>query len=247
MRSVLICLAAASVLSLGCSSSTSVPTTADTASAELDADALDDVTVDPRDESDAYADALATANDTRNPGDFVVFRFSGSFTPEPLTLTQRVVSRSDEAITIDMTLARGHRERTLRVRMSETEETAGELISVSRLEQTREVPTAISAYEEMMSRVVMSADENEELLDTEDLTLEVSGVKIPCTKTSFRVRIAGHAATLSTFSSETFPWGDVGGEIATDEGGTFYKAELLEIGHEPPAPAAIAQHDPSTI
>ena len=55
----------------------------------------------------------------RKPGDFVVYRFSGTFRKEPVVLTQRVVAREGSVVVIDATLEEGTKKQTLRLRMND--------------------------------------------------------------------------------------------------------------------------------
>src|SRR5690349_4725633 len=57
--------------------------------------------------------AAATAT-LRAPGDFVVYRFTGSFRATPLTLTERVVARKGSILTIDYTAVEGADRQELR-------------------------------------------------------------------------------------------------------------------------------------
>jgi len=62
---------------------------------------------------------------------------------------------------------------------------------------------------------------------------------LPVTKTTYRVKIGKAAATMETLSSETFAWGDVGGQIQTDAGATFYRAKLVDMGSAPGSVASL--------
>ena len=68
-------------------------------------------------------------------------------------------------------------------------------------------------------------------MSSEDLKLDVGGTSIDCKRTSYRVRVGKHKATLKTIESNAFAWGDVGGEITADSGKTLYRAEVLEAFH----------------
>jgi len=44
---------------------------------------------------------------------------------------------------------------------------------------------------------------------------------------------------MQTLSSETFAWGDVGGEIRADGGALVYSAKLVDMGTNPSTVASI--------
>jgi hypothetical protein len=176
----------------------------------------------------------------REVGDYVVFHFSGSYKSGRRTLTERVVEQSDDDITLDMTLADGVGEKTIRVTLSETPETFGEVLAVSSVNGETVKPIELSAYDAMMKEIVLAADQNEALLGTEDVVVAVGEESIGCTKTRYRVKVGNKSATLSTLTSEAFPWGDVGGEIASEQGELIYRAELVAIGNGDAREALVA-------
>lgn len=185
------------------------------------------------DEAAAGAASGDEAAPARVPGDFVAYRFSGSFRKEPVTLTQRVVAREGTALVIDLTLESGGEAEALRVRMSDAEERRGEVLSAARVDKDgRERPADIAAYEALMAKTALAADENEAELGAEDVTVDVGGAPLPCRKVSYRVRVGKSVATMKTIQSDAFAWGDVGGEITAEDGRVLYRAEVIGVGHE---------------
>ncbi len=166
----------------------------------------------------------------RAPGDFVVYRFSGSYRDAPVTLTQKVVSREGGYLTVDVTLDEGGAQQRLRLRMSDEGPRAGELLSVAKLEGDVQVPLGIAAYGQLMNDVVLSADENSGIVDATTMLVDVGGDDLYCDVTSYQVRVGAHDAVMTTVSSDEFAWGHVAGEIATFDGSLLYKAEIVDIG-----------------
>src|SRR5262245_37757507 len=68
---------------------------------------------------DDTAEAAQEGFSGRKPGDFVVYRFSGNFRRAPITLTQRVITREDAFLVVDMTFVEGKSTQQLRVRMND--------------------------------------------------------------------------------------------------------------------------------
>jgi hypothetical protein len=85
---------------------------------------------------------------------------------------------------------------------------------------------------------MLAADDNEGALDSQKVTASVGGRDFACTQTRYRVRVGKHSATMRTVSSESFPWGDVGGDIVTDDGKVLYRAEVVEAGSSSPIVAS---------
>ncbi len=187
--------------------------------------------------SDA-APATATTVAARTPGDFVVYRFTGSFRKAPLTLAERVVARKGAVVTIDFTATENHATQELRVRIDEASPTRNEVVSVARLEHGVEKPATIEAYEALMARTALSADSNDACSGTEEVTVDIGGAALPAKRTTYQVHVGKHAATLRTLESATFAWGDVGGEITAVDGKVLYRAEIVEAGHDAAAARA---------
>lgn len=251
MNSTLRCVALLSTFALGCSGTAALtraeaPTKVSAAAVSSKASVKDAAGT----ESGAAKDKSAKATPAlrpiepdeagaRQPGDFIVHKFSGSFREEPITLTQRVIAREGNILVIDMTLDEGSSKQSLRVRMDDSPERRGEVLSVARLSPGGgEEPATVEAYEELMAKTAVAADQNEAELGREAVTVDVAGAPVACQKTSYRVRIGKRQATLRTVQSDRFAWGDIGGEITSESGDVVYRAELVESGRgEAPKPA----------
>ncbi len=167
------------------------------------------------------------------PGDYVVYRFSGSFRKAPaapLTLTQRVLGRDGAVVSLEVVLDDGRKQETLRIRKDATPGSAEEVFDVTRVEAGVARSATVDAYAALMAKTVLAADQNEAELGTETTNVHVGGKTLRCKKTSYRVRVGKHEATMSTVESEGFPWGDVAGDITTTDGQVLYRVEVLEAG-----------------
>ncbi len=194
--------------------------------------------VEPWASTEAAEAPAKNADAPREVGDYVVYRFSGSFQKAPITLTERVVARDAEALVLDVVLDDGQKKHELRVRTSEAAATRGEILAVERIEKGNLVAMNVADYEALMAKTMLIADSNEAELGSEEVTVALGDAKIAARQTSFRVKVGGKDATMRTVVSEKFPWGDVAGEIAAD-GDVLYRAEVLTVGHqeEPAKPA----------
>lgn len=166
-------------------------------------------------------------------GDYVVYRFSGSFRKAPaapLTLTQRVLGRDGAVVSLEVVLDDGRKQETLRIRKDATPGSAEEVFDVTRVEAGVARSAGVDAYAALMAKTVLAADQNEAELGTETTNVQVGGKTLRCKKTSYRVRVGKHEATMSTVESEAFPWGDVAGDITTADGQVLYRVEVLEAG-----------------
>jgi hypothetical protein len=193
------------------------------------------------DETQARVERLASeaAAFTQKPGDYVVYRFSGGFRKTPLLFTQRVVEASDVLLVVDLMLDDGKHKTNVRARYTHAPGAPHELAKASRLDATgSERPMSLTEFDTLMAQTTLVADDNKGAIGSELVTVSVGGHPMPCTQTRYRVLVEKHAATMRTLSSESFPWGDVGGDIVSDDGHVLYRAEIVDVGGASPVVAA---------
>ena len=243
MNRTLLTFAMASLLATGCARANLAPTAATPASehaakepAKADAEA-------EKAAPEAPAGEAAEVTGARKAGDFIVYRFSGSFRKAPMTLTERVIERRGALLTVDIVAEVGETRRQLRVKIDEASAAKNDVVEVSVIENGTETPAGIDAYEALLAETSLAADENEAMLGSEDAMLDVGGAPLPVRKTSYRVRVGKKQATLRTVESEGFAWGDLGGEITAGNGKVLYRAEVVELGHSDAKGTATAQVD----
>ncbi len=232
MNRTLLTLAMASLLATGCAGVSLAPTAATPASArtETPAAAAEETTAKAAPAADATA-SEAEMTGARTAGDFIVYRFTGSFRKAPLTLTERVIERRGAMLTVEITAEEGESKRQLRVKINEASAVKNDVVAVSVIEGGAEKAAGIEAYEALLAETSLAADENEAMIGAEDAMLDVGGAPLPVRKTSYRVRVGKKSATLRTVESEGFAWGDLGGEITAANGKVLYRAEVVELGH----------------
>ena len=249
-------LSAAAVLSvfaaIGCSPALTQPQTVGRASDKAAAPAAD--TQDVKADADAAGDAGEAAAETASAaeaaapksapwatGDFVVYRFTGSFHKTPVTLTEKVIARQGDAFTLDVTYDDGQTKESIRARMKGDSPASAEVVSVARLVKGAEQPASVALFEDIFARVALVADQNEAQLGTESVKVEVAGHgAMACERATYRVKVGKDTATMRTLESPAFVWGDVGAEITAASGKVIYKVEVIDAGHESAKAPAIA-------
>ena len=165
-------------------------------------------------------------------GDFTVQRYSGSFSKNPVTVTEEVIAREGDLMIVDYTLEDG--KATLRFR-ARVDLKSKRVVAASKLENGSEVEMTLAAYEALMSKTVFTADTNEERLGMEPTTCLVGGKELDCEVTSYRVTVGGKPAKLSISTSKALMDRDVAGEIKSEDGNVIYRAEIVEIGKRAPS------------
>jgi hypothetical protein len=164
-------------------------------------------------------------------GDFTVQRYSGSFSKNPVTMTEEVIAREGDLMIVDYTLEDGRE--TLRFR-ARVDLKSKRVVAASKLEKGSEVEMTLAAYEALMSKTVFTADTNEERMGAEPMTCLVGGKELDCEVTSYRVTVGGKPAKLSISTSKALMDRDVAGEIKSEDGNVIYRAEIVEIGKRAP-------------
>lgn len=199
--------------------------------------------------SPATPPTIAELEQGLQAGDYVVYRFSGSFrktaSKAPLTLTERVLGREGRVLNLEVVLEDGAKKETLHIYKDSTPGAAQEVFDVTRVEAGNERAATVDAYAAMMAKTVLAADQNDEELGIETTNVLLGGQTLTCKKTSYRVRVGKHVATMSTVSSDAFPWGDVAGDITTLEGQVLYRVEVVDTGTGARARVAVASAAPS--
>ncbi len=188
----------------------------------------------------AKTEVKASGLADRRVGDFVVFKFTGAYRKGTITLTETVIGREGDVVFVDYSMveqlpgAKGTtviKEQTLRVKIDTTIGSRGEVFGVQRVEKGVAKPAEVADWEAMMAKTVLVADANEETYGTEEVSLKVLNKNITADRTAYKVLIGKKSATMTITSSDAFVWGDLAGEIVTDDGEVLYKAEVVESGH----------------
>ena len=234
MKRMLITLSAMALLEVGCARTLMQPATAPTgeeqaaptpAATATTATGADAKPSAPLESSlfDGELDAQAAAH-SRNPGDYVVYRFSGSFRKSPITLTERVVERKGTTLVVDVSLEEEGKSDKFRLRLKDAPNEPDEVLSVARFEGGVQKPFGVEAYDALMAKTVVPIDSNEALIASEQTKLSVGSTAFDCTRSAYRVRSGDVLATMTTLESSRFAWGDLGGKVVAGDGSVISRA-----------------------
>jgi hypothetical protein len=181
----------------------------------------------------------SAANAFRRVGDYHVYRYTGSFAKQPLTLTEQVVGKEGEALLVDFVLEEGETMTALRVRMHAD----GEVLSVRRITDDGDVTATLADYDAMMKRTELLPDTNDQMLGTDHTSCLVGDEQVDCDMTTYKVTLSGKQAKLMITKSARVPGRDIGGDIVAEDGKVLYSARLVERGNEPPVAESLARLD----
>jgi hypothetical protein len=186
------------------------------------------------------ADAQVAGRDLldRRVGDVAVYRFSGTYRSDPITVTEEIRAREGNELVVDYALASGDETARFRVHRA----VAGfEITSVARLEGNTEMPADRAEFEAWIEQTAFSADANVGRLSRKEETCLVGEVAHDCTVARYRVMVGDEPAILTVATSADLPGRDVGGVIEASDGGIIYRAELVELQRGSSPVAARAQ------
>ena len=190
------------------------------------------------------ADA-ATARLERKVGDYSIHRFSGSFTEEPLVLTEQVIAMEGDVLVVDFVLEQGATMESLRVRMRGG--VGGDILKVSRVAGEVEEPVERAVFDAMIAKTLFSPDANDEQLSSEATTCLAGTREVSCTMTTYSVAIGDDDALLTVTRSADLPGRDLGGEIIAGDGTTLYRAKLIDVGNDAPVSNNLALRADSSV
>ncbi|MBN2195998.1 MAG: hypothetical protein JW751_24485 [Polyangiaceae bacterium] len=162
----------------------------------------------------------------RRVGDLLVYRFSGDYRGEPITVTEEIAARDQDQFVVDYTLASGDDTARFRVRRT----VAGfAVISVAKLEGTTESPIDHATFDAWIEQTRFTADANVGRLSRGEETCLVGEQAHDCTVARYQVLVGDERAILTVATSADLPGRSLAGVIATDDGAEVYRAELVEL------------------
>jgi hypothetical protein len=182
--------------------------------------------------SDADASGLKREYTRRDVGDFIVYRFTGTMQKPPATLTKRVVGRKGDVIEVDVFLEQGQSKQAFRVSLTDATTNRDEILSAARIDGDQLTLISVSEFKSLLSKTFIPADDNEEEVQTEQITATIAHDSVPAERTTYRVRLGKKSALMRSTTSRDFCWGDIEGDIVTGDGEVLYRAEIIHIGHK---------------
>jgi hypothetical protein len=174
----------------------------------------------------------------RAVGDLFVHRFSGSYRPEALKLTEEVISVDKDAVVMDYTLEEGEKVTSLRVYRDPRSDRVKQVLE---LRGAEELPSTLLAFEQMLDKTVFAADSNQGLLEETEGTCLVGEEALDCEQKSYSVLVGEQVAVLKVAASKSVPGRDVSGELTSEDGKMLYRSELLERSQRARRPGVVAK------
>ena len=164
-------------------------------------------------------------------GDFVEYKYSGSFLTQPLFLNEEVIEKLGNQLTILVHLKISTKERRWKQFVTDTPENkksnhVDRLVQIS--SSGREIDLPNQNNEDLLSLyqgTYFIPDGPPTNLAVGRTSVFVCGSKVDAKKTHGQQKIGGKEYFFETYESEDFPWTHIGAEYALG-GTTFYKVEV---------------------
>lgn len=175
----------------------------------------------------------ASSGRSRQVGDYLAQRFSGTFRERPFTLVEEVVAQEGELLVVDYTLEQADEKRVLRVRFDAATERA---VAASHLRGLEEIPASLTEYEELLALASFAPERNDAHLGSRRETCVIGPRELECDVEKFRVRVEDRDATLVVSRSSELER-DVAGEVRAADGTLLYRTEIIDLREGTPQPA----------
>lgn len=170
-------------------------------------------------------------------GDFVAYRYSGSYRKEPITLTEKVLSKEGNKLCILVVWKSGAETRTWKQFVTDTAYNRTNNI-VDRLVLVengieKELPNRENVdLFRLYDGTFLMPQRPPELVKEEVKSVSVCGRQYNCRVKTYRTRVSGQRATMTVAESADFTWTTVYSRYEALHGGVLYSAEVTGCGSE---------------
>lgn len=172
-------------------------------------------------------------------GDYVVYRYAGVFTPEPVELRERIVEQHGDRLTIDVVATRGSEKRHWQQVVTDTPENernnvVDELYEYVGGERHKLANPNNADLLRLYAWTVLTPDGKAEDVHTERAMLEVGHDNFTCERTSGKSRWHGRVLQFESFECPEFLWKHARVRFSDDSTGEeILRAEVADVGNAP--------------
>jgi len=172
-------------------------------------------------------------------GDYVVYRYSGLFTPEPVLLRERVAEQRGNRLTIDVVATRGSERRHWQQVVTDTpanerNDVIDELYEYVGSERRKLANVGNADLERLYAWTVLVPDERARGVHTETAMLAIGRDELTCERTFGQNRWHGRALQFESFECPAFLWTHARARFWDDSTGEeILRADVAETGNQP--------------
>ncbi len=187
------------------------------------------------------APVVATKDSTTRyrKGDFVVYRYAGVYTPEPVELRERIVEQHGDRLTIDVTATRGTEQRHWQQVVTDTPENqknnvVDELYEYAGSERRKLDNASNADLLRLYAWTMLTPDGKAEDPHTERAMLEIGHDSFTCERTSGKSRWKGRLLKFESFECPQFLWKHARVRFSDEATGEeILRAEVADQGSAP--------------
>lgn len=186
----------------------------------------------------AAAQARADEGSRFRVGDYVVYRYTGSFSKLPVVLHERVIEAQGRRLVIEVQAERGDERRHWIQVLTDTQENreanvVDELYEIAQGERRRLDNAGNRDLYRLFEWTLPPCKGDAQAAGKTDLQMEVAGVKFDCTCDKLMRECAGEPAQLETCECPEFVWTHASGEArALDDAATIWKVSVERFGND---------------
>ena len=176
----------------------------------------------------AHSDTESPDSSRLDVGDWVVYRYHGTLVPEPITLSEWVVARSGQQITIRVRWHQSGREREWEMLLTDTPQNRAknrtDRLFAIEANGLRELPNNDAELLRLFEGTYAIPETPLQRISTDCVHVTLCGVEHQCNITTSLTRVAGREAYWRDRQCPRFPWQDAGVEITSLRDGTVLLA-----------------------
>lgn len=199
----------------------------------------------------ATTDARATASTTRyRPGDFIVYRYSGAFSPAPVTLREEVRAQDGNRLRIDVTATRGAEERRWIQVLTDTPENQRNNVIDALYEIIDGKPIRLENHDNrdafrLYEWILIMPEGRATDVAQAPCERVIGGTRSACTCTTGKNSWHGRAVHFEVAECPDFLWTHADGRFWDPASGEdVHRTEIIEAGRAPGAAAPLVPEVP---
>ena len=169
-------------------------------------------------------------------GDYVVYKYYGSYRPEPVILTEKILSRIGNKLEILVDWKSGKESRSWKQFVTDTpfnqkNNIIDKLVRIENGKET-ELPNKDNLdIFKLYEGTYLMPQHSPSLVKDEKTTVTIGEDSYLCRTRVYKTKVLGRHADLTVTDSEEFKWTNVSSSYKDSKGGLIYSVEVLEHGN----------------
>ncbi|OGS09200.1 MAG: hypothetical protein A2270_06470 [Elusimicrobia bacterium RIFOXYA12_FULL_51_18] len=169
-------------------------------------------------------------------GDYVIYKYYGSYRPEPVILTEKILSKTGNKLEILVDWKSGKEGRSWKQVVTDTpfnqkNSIIDKLVRIENGKET-ELPNKDNLdLFKLYEGTYLMPQHSPRLINEEKKNLPVGNDNYLCRVRVYKTKVMGRHADMTVTDSEEFKWTNVSSSYKDSRGGLIYAVEVLEHGN----------------